>query len=158
MRSIPIFLGAAVALVGCVSSPSDFQTFSNRSNPIAFAGYASTGGATVRFECRQPGTSGWTFVDTANAGPTAANPGESTLVYGFGKSLTVPSSCWLGDEFGYRTNVRVREDGALYVPQLYTFTSSGLSCAIGQISSGEDWVTAGAVCNTGTDLTILANS
>ncbi len=154
------FTGLAIsALVGgCVVSPLDFDELSSRTEPVRFRGYASAGEAELRFQCRQPGASAWTAMGTDTASVSPVNAGESTLLYRFSKNLIVPGSCWANSDFGFRTFVRVLETDASNVPQLFTFTPAGLSCALDELADGEEWVTAGAVCNSGTELNLFASS
>jgi len=140
-----------------VLGPHDGQVFANRTQAISFIGYASKPSATLDIQCRRPGTSSWLMASTATAEAGVANLGETTPLYYFQRSVVVRSDCWLSQgEFGWQTQVRIREPGGS-ASTLYTFDEEGILCLNDELGEGEEWVPAGAACQTGTMLTLSAN-
>ena len=158
MRSL-VAAALAVGLGGCVIGPQDGWEYSSRSSTISFVGYASESLAEVVIQCRHATTGAWIDIggDTANVNP--GNPTHDDPLFQFYDQVIVPNSCWVNQgEFGYYTDVRVREPDATYVKTLYTFDSDGILCLNNELSSGEEWVPAGGQCATGTQVRLHAGS
>lgn len=149
----------AVSLGGCVIGPQDGWSYSSRSSTISFVGYASESEADVVIQCRVVSTGAWTDIggDTADVSP--GNPTHEDPLFQFYDTVVIPNNCWQSQgEFGYRARVRVREPDAAYIKTLYTFDEDGILCLNAELASGEEWVPAGSVCASGSELTLYANS
>lgn len=146
-------------LGACVFNPADGKVIATQATSILVNGYASAASAALSIQCRSSSTASWSQITPTTASGSQANPGQITPLYEYTEQVVIPSSCWRDNgDFGHVTEMRVLEPGASNVTQLYTFTPAGQACVGNELSTDPEWVNAGAVCSTGSTMTIFSST